>query len=160
DELQRKNRQIDDHAAENIVLRGRVRELEEQLQAAVVRTLTAAAQPNASEAAIAAADALEVGDTRPAEDLLNDQEREQATQIGRLGVDEARQRREAAMLAREQGALAMGHDLRAALAAFQRAADYAPDDAWTHFFVGDLQMLLGDVRKAMQSYRRGEGTIL
>jgi tetratricopeptide (TPR) repeat protein len=140
---------------ENISLRGQVKELQEQLQAAIARTLTAAAQPDASRAATTAADALKVGDTRPAEALLQHQEREEAAQIGSPGVDEARQRREAAALAREQGALAMGHDLRAALAAFHRAAEYDPDDTWTYFFIGDLHVRLGDLNRAMQSFKTG-----
>ncbi len=141
DELERKNRQI--------------KELEEQLRAAVARTLTAAAQPNASEAVIAAADALGAGDTRPAESLLSNQEREEASQIGVPGADDAQQRAQAAALAREQGALAMGRDVRAALAAFERAAEYEPDDTWTHFFIGDLQVQLGDLDAATQSFGRG-----
>ena len=140
---------------ENIALRGRVKELEEVLGAAVARTLTAAAQPDAAEAAITAANALEAGDTRPAEALLSNQERDQAAQIGALGANDDQQRRQAAALARAQGALAVGHDGRAALAAFQRAAEYEPDDAWTHFFVGDLHVLLGDLNAAMQSFRKG-----
>lgn len=155
DELERKNRLIDERAEENVTLRGRVKELEEQLQAAIARTLTAAAQPDADEAAIAAADALEAGDSRPAEALLSRQEREEAAQIGSPGADDARQRRQAAALAREQGALAMGHDVRAALGAFKRAAEYEPDDTWTHFFIGDLHVRLGDLNAAIQSFRKG-----
>ena len=155
DEVARKNQQIDQQTAENISLRGRVTELEDQLRAAIVRTVTAAAAPDAGEAAIAAADALEAGDTRPAEALLKSQERDEVALIESAGVDDAQQRREAAALAREQGALAMGHDVRAALLAFQRAAEYEPDDVWTHFFIGDLQVSLGDLSAAMQSFRKG-----
>ncbi|MET0539254.1 MAG: hypothetical protein ABWZ64_15135 [Xanthobacteraceae bacterium] len=154
-ELQRKNREIDEHAAENAALRGRVQELEDQLQSAIARTLTAAAQPDASPAAIAAADALEAGNTGPAEALLRSQEREEAAQIASPDVDEAQQRRQAAALAREQGALAMGHDVRAALAAYQRAATHEPDNAWTHFVIGDLHVRLGDLSAAIESYLRG-----
>jgi hypothetical protein len=155
DELDRKNRLIDERAAENSALRGRVQELEEQLRAAAARALTAAAQPGATQAAIAAADALGTGDTRPAEALLSNQEREEAGQIGAADADDARQRSQAAAPAREQGALAMGHDARAALAAFERAAEYEPDDTWTHFFIGDLYMQLGDLSAARQSCGRG-----
>jgi len=152
DELGRTTRQIDERNAEI----ARLRQENEQLRrAAIARTLTAAAQPDAGEAAIAAAGALEAGDPRPAEALLGSQEHEEAAQIGRAGEDEPRQRRQAAALAREQGALAMGHDVRAALAAFQRAAEYEPDDTWTHFFIGDLHVRLGDLNAGMQSFRRG-----
>ena len=63
DELERKNRLLDERTAESVALQGRVRELEGKLQDAIARTLTAAAQPDAGEAAIAAAGALESGDT-------------------------------------------------------------------------------------------------
>jgi tetratricopeptide (TPR) repeat protein len=156
DEVGRKNRQLDEKEAEIARLS---RENEELRRAAIARTLTAAAQPEASPAAVAAASALEAGDTRPAEALLHTQEREEAAQIARPGVDEAKQRRQAAELAREQGALAMGHDVRAALRAYQRAAEYDPDDTWTHFFIGDLHMRLGSLDAAMQSYQRALGVV-
>jgi predicted negative regulator of RcsB-dependent stress response len=155
DELDRKNRMLDKSAAEGVTLRGRIRELEGQLQGAIARTLTAAAQPDAGEAAIAAAGALETGDTRPAEALLSSQESEEAAQIGLPGMDDARQRREAGALARQQGALALGHNIRAALGAYQRAAEYEPDDTWTQFFIGDLHVRIGDLSAAMRSFRRG-----
>jgi tetratricopeptide (TPR) repeat protein len=147
-------RVIDETKAENVNLRGRITELEEQLRAAVSRTITAAEQPDASAAAIGAAEALEAGDTRPAEALLGREEREQAEQIGTPGVDDQQQRSQAAALAREQGALAVGHDIRAALSAYQRAAEYEPQDIWTHVFIGDLNILLGDLRAAMESFSR------
>ncbi|HEV7473105.1 MAG TPA: DUF4062 domain-containing protein [Pyrinomonadaceae bacterium] len=155
EELERKNKLIDQGTAENVTLRGQVRELQDQLRAAVSRTVTAASQPDASAAEIAAVDALEAGDTRPAEALLKKQEREEVAQIGNAGADDQQQRAEAAALAREQGALAMGHDVRAALEAFQRVVGYEPDDTWTHFFIGDLHLRLGDLKAAMQSFRRG-----
>ena len=148
-------RQIDSRDAENAALRRRVSELEDQLSAAIARTLTAAAQPDASPAAVAAAAALEAGDTGPAEELLRTREDEEVAQIGTPDTDDAQQRRQAAELAREQGALVVGHDVRTALQAYQRAAEYEPDDTWTHFFIGDLQMRLGSLVAAMQSYRQG-----
>jgi tetratricopeptide (TPR) repeat protein len=148
-------RQIDSKDAENAALRGRVQELEDQLSSAIARTLTVAAQPDASPAAVAAADALESGDSGPAEALLRSQEREEVAQIGRPNADDAQQRRQAAQLARDQGALAISHDLRTALEAYQRAAEYEPDDYWTHFLIGDLQLRLGSSEAATRSYRRG-----
>ena len=122
----------------------RISELEEQLmKAAVVRTIKTAEQPGASPAALAAVVALEQGNTCPAEALLKVEEEVKADQIGTGRVDDAAQRKEAAALAREQGALAMGRDVRAALAAYQRAAEYEPDDGWTHIVIGDLSILTG-----------------
>jgi tetratricopeptide (TPR) repeat protein len=146
---------IDDRTAEAAALRKRVGELEEQLRAAVVRTVSAAAQPGASEAAIAAADALGAGDTRPAEALLRKQERREAALAGAPGTDDAERRRQAAALAREQGALAMGRDVKAALAAYERAAEYEPEDVWTHYHLGDLHLAAGDLNAAMRNFRRG-----
>lgn len=133
----------------------RIRKLEQQQQAgAVARTLTEANKPDASPAAVAAAVALRAGDSRPAEQLLNGQERQAAAKIDQQGADEKEQRRRAAELACEQGALAMGHDVAAALAAYQRAADYDPDDLWTRIYIGDLHRLLGDGSAAVDVFRR------
>src|SRR5262249_36189632 len=72
DELGRKNRRIDEQQAEIVQLR----EANERLRReAIARTLTVAAQPGASTAARAAGAALEVGNPRPAEALLREQER-------------------------------------------------------------------------------------
>ena len=148
-------REIDAKAKENADLRARVGELE---KAAIARMLTAAAQPGASAAAIEAAAALQRGDTRPAETALRQEERSAATTAAlpeTVGEDERAARREAAQLAREQAALASGRDAQAALLAYQRAADYDPDDTWTHFFIGDLQRVLGDQAAARDSYESG-----
>ena len=80
-------------------------------------------------------------------------------QIGSPEVDDTVVRRQAAALAREQGAFAMGHDVRTALQAYQRAAEYEPDDTWTHFFIGDLQLRVGSVDAAMQSYRQATASV-
>ena len=160
DELARKSRLIDERETENVALRGMVKQLEDELmRSAVARTLTAAAQPDASTAQIDAASALEAGDTRPAEKLLGQQERQEAAHIGTPGADDASRRREAAALAREQGSLAMGENVAAALSAFQRAAEYEPDDTWTLLFIGDLHLRLGNLDAAMQSFRRGLATV-
>lgn len=154
-ELGRKNRQLAEKDAE---IERLVRERDDLRRAAIARTLTAAAQPDASADAVSAAHALSTGDTRPAEVLLRHQEREETGQLGRADADEAALRGRAAALAREQGALAMGHDVKAALTAYLRAAEYEPGATWTHFFVGDLYLRLGTLELAMQSYRTAAGT--
>ncbi len=145
-ELDRKNRRID--------------ELEEQLRAATVHTLTVAAQPGATGLEKAAAVALKAGDSVPAEALLKEQERRETAQIGQPGADDIRQRREAATLARQQGALAMGHDVSVALEAYQRASEYEPEDVWTHFSIGDLHVLLGDLEMAKDSFERAQAIVI
>ena len=154
-EIERKNQLIGQYEAENASLRDQLKALQ---QAAVVRTLAAAAQPDASNMAIAAAHSLEVGNTGPAEAWMQSQEHEEIARIGSPGADDAQHRHEAAVLAREQGALAMGHDVSAALTAFERAAEYEPDDTWTHFFLGDLHLLKGDLTATMQSYRQARSS--
>ena len=152
DELARKNRQIDEKDAENRALK---EDIEALRRAAIARTLTAAAQPEASVEARAAGAALEVGNTRPAEVLLREQE-QTAVQPLKAGLPQTQaQRHQAAELAREQGALAAGRDVRAALAAYLRAAEYEPDDIWTLFTVGDLRLALGDSSAAIRSYQAG-----
>ena len=154
DELARKNRQIDEKEAEIAALR----QANEALRrAAIARTLTAAAQPQASDEARAAGTALESGNTRPAEVLLRDQEQTAAqSSPGAADVPETQDRsHQAAELAREQGALAMGRDVRTALAAYLRAAEYEPDDIWTRFFIGDLSLQLGNSNAAIRSYQAG-----
>ena len=149
-------RQLDSKNTENITLRNRVAELEKtQLSMAVAHTLTAAAQPGASPAQIAAAVSLREGDTKPAEALMRDEERaaaETAESPQVTGEDEISARRRAAELAREQGALAFSHDVRAALTAYQRAAAHDPEDIRTHLYVGDLHMVLGDLAAARRSF--------
>jgi len=150
-------RQIDSKDAETTALRSRVEELEMQLRAAVARTLTAAAQPGATAKQVRAAEALQEGNTEPAEALLRDEERAAVSEARSPQVtrgDEAAARHRAAELAREQGALAFGHDARTALAAYHRAAEQEPDDTWTHFFIGDLHITLGDLASARSSYGR------
>jgi tetratricopeptide (TPR) repeat protein len=156
DELARKNRQLDEREAEIASLKASNEALR---RAAVARTLTAAAQPEATAEARAAGAALETGDTRPAEVMLREQEQAVAEPLQAGLPRTAAQRVEAAELAREQGALAIGRDVRVALASYLRASEYEPDDAWTHLTVGDLQAQLGDSNAAMRSYRTGMSII-
>jgi hypothetical protein len=150
DEVDRKNRQIDEKDAEIARLRD---ENDALRRDAIARTLTAAAQPQASPEAAAAGAALEAGNSRPAEALLREQELDLAQAPITDDTLAHAQRKQAAELAREQGALAVGRDARAALAAYQRAAEYEPDDTWTLFAIGDLRLQLGDSDAATLSYR-------
>ena len=147
--------------SENQLLHERINALETQLAAAVARTLTAAAQPDASPAAIIAAEALGEGDSRPAEALLRKEEaraQQEAITAPDASDDEAAARHRAAELAREQGALAFGRDVRTALAAYERAARHEPEDTWTHIYLGDLYRDFGDLAMALQSYDAARAT--
>jgi tetratricopeptide (TPR) repeat protein len=156
DELARKTAAMDAGQAENQRLRGRVTELESQLKAAINRTLTAAQHPGAGAAGPAAVSALEAGDCALAGELLALEEEREAAHLGGGTEHDAAHRREAAALARAQGAFASTRDSGAALAAFERAAAYDPDDVWTHYLIGDLYVRLGNLAAAMRSFRRGQ----
>ena len=147
--------QLESKDSEIAALRSQNAELEAQLKAAVARTLTDAAQPEASPEQIGAAEALKAGDTKPAEALMREEEHsaaEAAASPQATREDEIAARRRAAELAREQGALAFSYDVRAALVAYQRAAEYEPEDTWTWIYIGDLQLALGDSGEASRSY--------
>jgi tetratricopeptide (TPR) repeat protein len=156
DELARKSAAMDAGQAENQRLLGRVAELESQLKEAINRTLTAAGDPEAGAAGHAAVSALEAGDCGPAGELLALQEEREVAHLGGGHHSEDAHRREAAALARAQGAFACTRDGRAALAAFERAAAYDPLDVWTYFLIGDLHVRLGNLAGAMRAYRRGQ----
>ncbi len=150
DEVDRKNRQIDEKDAEIARLRD---ENDALRRAAIARTLTAAAQPQASPEAAAAGAALEAGNSVPAEALLREQELDLAQAPITDDTPAHAQRKQAAELAREQGALAVGRDARAALTAYQRAAEYEPEDTRTLFAIGDLHLQLGDSDAAALRFR-------
>lgn len=128
----------------------RITELETELQKvreeAVARVLENAAQPGSDALAQDARTALLRGETALAEQLLRQQEDRAA------GVA-LEKRREAANLAREIAALAIGRDSLAALAAFERAARYLPDDLRTCIELGDAQVVAGQSNSAMVSYQ-------
>jgi hypothetical protein len=121
--LGRRNRLLNEARAENATLRDELRELREELESAVARTVKAAEEPGATAEAVAAANALELGDTRLAEALLEAQERMSAEGDGKYS------RREAAARAREQAALALGHDIGEAEKDYVRAVGYEPEMA-------------------------------
>jgi tetratricopeptide (TPR) repeat protein len=148
-------RQIEAKDSEIAALRNHNAELQTQLQNAVARTLSSAASPSASEAQVAAAEALKMGDTRLAEALMRDEEQAAMEKAGvpeTTVSEEIATRQRAAELAREQGALAFTRDARAALTAYQRAAEHDPEDIWTQFYIGDLQLVLGDSAAAHRSF--------
>ena len=132
--------------------------LQQELAAAIAHTFHAAAQPAATALERAAAVALEAGDTKPAEALLRDSE-EAAEQRAQATPDDATariERRRAAQFARERGALAMQTDVASALAAYQQATEYEPEDLWSWFFLGDLFIANGNLSEAEAAYRSAQ----
>ncbi|WP_164886727.1 tetratricopeptide repeat protein [Piscinibacter defluvii] len=140
---------------ENAELRRQIAALNEQLTAeAIARTVATAQAPGASPAARDAAQALQQGDAAPALALLREQEREASAAGAATGsrYEELADRRRAAELAREQGALAFAVDVRASLAAYRRADEHDPGDFWTSIRIGDLQRLRGTLDEALAAY--------
>lgn len=109
-------------------------------------------QPGADPTVRAAALAIDSGNTAPAEALLRQQEESLAQRAGNADAQAAEDRKQAAELARQQGALAFLTDKRAALIAYKRAAQYEPDDARTQILIGDLQLLNGDTQQAHTTF--------
>lgn len=121
-------------------------ELEKVREGAVSRVLTTVGQPDAEGLARQAREALLKGDTVLAEQLLRRQEDQAAAAA-------VTKRHEAADLAREIAALAVGRDSPTALAALERAARYEPEDFWTLIQLGDAQVVLGQTLASLASYR-------
>ena len=141
-----------------VSLQNELQQVKAQLADAVARTLENAAAPGASAAAVNAAQALRRGNTEPAEALLRTQEMaavQSAEGEGDVATKLA-ERRRAATLARERGALALQHDVRSALAAYQQATEYEPEDVWSWYFLGDLYIATGDLATAGHSYREAQ----
>jgi len=118
-----------------------------EVESAVNDVLHRARESNASPASLAAKRGLEKGDTLDAEVLL-----QQAEEVAAGGNPPDLPR--AAALARQQGALALTRDTKVALAAYQRAADYEPDNADNWLSLGDL--LIQSLRRddAVRAYER------
>ncbi len=128
----------------------RAAELEAELQKAreeaVTRVLADAAQPGADDLALRARAALLKGETALAEQLLRQQE-------DRVAAAADENHHEAAGLAKEIAALAVGRDSLTALAALERATKYRPEDFWTRVELGDAQSVAGQSAAAMLSYQ-------
>ena len=125
------------------------KELEKARSGAVSRVFAEAAQPQADDLAKRAREALLKGDTALAEQLLRQQE-DKAAEAAQA------QRHEAAGLARQIAALAIGRDSQAALAALERAARHEPEDFRTHIQLGDAQAVLGQSAPALASYETAQ----
>jgi tetratricopeptide (TPR) repeat protein len=80
--------------------------------------------------------------------------------LARRSAEGATANREAAEAARHLGALAYLHDTDKALAAYRRAAELEPADAWTWIFISRLEAQAGRLAKAEEAARRaGEAAL-
>lgn len=113
----------------------------------VDEVLRKARERNASPAARAAIRSLEKGSTLEAEILLRESEQLAAEK-------QPPDRKRAAELAREQGALAMARDTQAALEAYRRATEYEPENPNNWWSLGDLLMQTLRRSEAAEAYER------
>nr|VFK77211.1 MAG: Tfp pilus assembly protein PilF [Candidatus Kentron sp. MB] len=122
----------------------------------LTRTIQALRDPDAPDRKrrAEAEAALARGDTKKAEQLFADLERLAVDKIQTADREASAQRKEAAAAARHRGALAFLHDTHGALAHYQRAAEYDPDDpiAWNR--IGHLKRRLGELPEAQAAYQR------
>jgi tetratricopeptide (TPR) repeat protein len=120
-----------------------------------VSTLFAVARaPGASPATTQALAALQNGNVNGLQGWLNDQETAALARTRKeTGSAAAAARTAALQAARQQGALALGFDNQAALAAFRRAIELDSDDYWTHITIGDLLAQVNDPGGAAASYQ-------
>jgi len=131
--------------------RARLAELESQgeLHEATIRSLNEAVHalaakagsPQAPPGVDAALAELARGETAAAERIF-------AEVLARRSAEGAAANREAAEAARHLGALAYLHDTGKALAAYRRAAELDPTDAWTWIFIARLEARAGRLAAA------------
>nr|VFK33952.1 MAG: Tfp pilus assembly protein PilF [Candidatus Kentron sp. MB]VFK76520.1 MAG: Tfp pilus assembly protein PilF [Candidatus Kentron sp. MB] len=122
----------------------------------LTRTIQALRDPDAPDRArrAEAMAALARGDTQKAEQLFADLERTAADKAKTADREASAQRKRAAAAARHRGILAYLHDTHGALAHYQRAAEYDPNDpiAWNR--IGLLKQRLGELAEAQAAYQR------
>jgi tetratricopeptide (TPR) repeat protein len=142
-DIERRDQKID-------TLQGQKDELNARLladrTAAVVGIVERDRLPDATALDRAAKAGLERGDTKPAEASLRERE-DKLVAVGRG------QLKEAAALARQSAALAASRDVRAAIADYERAASYDPEDPWTWIALGDVQIAANLREKSLVSYQ-------
>lgn len=126
----------------------------DDVRQAVAAVVAAARQPAADKASRDAADLLAIGDTGPAQALLRQQEFAALKAAELDGANSAAQRERAATLAIDQGALASLSDTQTAIAAYERAVRYEPDNPWNLFRLGDLLMISGHTQEALATFEK------
>ncbi|WP_155123033.1 MULTISPECIES: hypothetical protein [Burkholderia cepacia complex] len=130
-----------------------------ELRNAVASIRAMAQTPATAPAAKQSLAALKAGNLTPSVALLHDREIAVAKRAEESTVSTADARHQAAELARQQGALAFFSDTEGALGAYQRAAEYVPDDPETLIFIGDLQDTLGQTRQALATFDQARAVL-
>ncbi|MEY2688171.1 MAG: hypothetical protein RL375_2369 [Pseudomonadota bacterium] len=104
--------------------------------------------------------AVQRGDIAALLSWLSDQETVAIKQLrAAAGAADATSRTAATQLARQQGALALGIDDQAALAAFRRVVELDGNDVWSHIAIGELLARANDVAGATQAYVTAAGIL-
>jgi trypsin-like peptidase len=109
-----------------------------------VRGLGQEARESPNEGAVAALDALAVGDVLPATEVLRRRMEERLAAAGEA-------RRRAAAAARQLGAMLRLIDSTGALRAFRQATECDPDDFWTWIEIGRLEQTAGTLDGAAEA---------
>ena len=137
DRISARDRELGNHEAslkaKDQLLGEKEAEIQQLRRQGVQSVVEAAEQPHPSSAAKDALLALQTGDIDGAQSVLRSLE-EQAARLA------SPHRREAAQLAREQGALWLGRDVEKAYDAFERANRHKPDDLPTLGFLIQISM--------------------
>src|SRR5262249_55558345 len=131
----------------------------EDVRQAVASLVASARQPDADQASQKAVNLLAAGNTESARDVLKNEEHAALQAAGQQGENGPAQMRRAAMLAMDQGALASLTDTQAAMAAYERASRYEPDNPWTLFKLGDLQLIGGRTTDALATFDKAKTVI-
>jgi tetratricopeptide (TPR) repeat protein len=130
--------------------RSRAADERQKADAETIRALREAVVALAAKSGPGVREALEAlsrGDRSRAEALF--------AEVGqRKAAEGAAANREAAEAFRHLGALAAGQDTNRALAAYRRAAELDPDDAWTWIRIAHLEQRAGDLAAAEQAAER------
>ncbi|MBK6850857.1 MAG: hypothetical protein IPG93_04385 [Burkholderiales bacterium] len=122
-------------------------------RAAVIDLLDQLRQPGASAAVGQVLAALQRGDIKPTLGWLADRETAALARMRRdPGTTDQVARSAATSLARQQGAMALGIDNQAALAAFRRVVELDSVDFWSHITIGDLLAQANDAPGSITAY--------
>ncbi|SAK47224.1 photosystem I assembly protein Ycf3 [Caballeronia pedi] len=128
----------------------------EDVRQAVASIVAASRQPNADKSSLETVSLLSAGQIEPAQKLLKAQEDATLHATDQHGSDDSTPRQRAAELAMDQAALASLSDTQAAIAAYQRASQYEPDNPWTLMKLGDLQMSAGRTSDALATFEQAK----
>jgi tetratricopeptide (TPR) repeat protein len=131
----------------------------EDVQLTVASLVAFSRQPHSDQASQQAVNLLAAGETDAARNVLKEEERAAVQAAAQQGANDpagSAQRKRAAILAMDQGALASLTDTQAAIAAYERASQYEPDNPWTLYKLGDVQLTGGRTADALGTFEKAK----